>query len=139
MDERAAERLTDARRALDRLQEALALPAGDAITRDAAITRFTFTLEIVWRAARAVLLDRFGSERLQLGGPKAIVRECRAAGLLSDGQTSEALRMIDDRNLITHTYKEPVAIALYARLPDHAALLEAWYAAVKAADDGSHP
>ena len=133
MDPRTLERLSDARSALDRFQEVLATGAADPITRDAAITRFTFTLEIVWRAARAVLLDRFGLDRLQLGGPKAIVRECRGAGLLRDDQAADLLRMIDDRNLIAHTYKEPLAVALFDRLPGHARGLAAWHDALTSA------
>lgn len=132
MDPRTTERLSEARNALDRLKEVLEIDSADRITRDAAITRFTFTVEIVWRAARAVLLDRFGAERLDLGGPKAIVRECRNAGLLTDEQAAAALGMIDDRNLVAHTYKETVATDLRQRMSNYADLLEKWHKSLTA-------
>jgi hypothetical protein len=33
------------------------------------------------------------------------------------------MQMIDDRNLTAHTYNEPLAMAIYYRLPGHARIL----------------
>jgi len=51
------------------------------------------------------------------------VRECRVVGLLDDGQTAQALVMVDDRHLTSHTSHDPLAVAIAARLPGHVALL----------------
>jgi len=39
--------------------------------------------------------------------------------------------MIDDRNLTAHTYNEPLAVQIAARLPSYSALAERWLAALE--------
>ena len=68
---RLNERLDVARRALQTLQE---LPlVGDVtdIQRDAAIQRFGYTVEAVWKASRQFLRD---AEGLEVGSPKGAFR-----------------------------------------------------------------
>lgn len=49
--------------------------------RDASIQRFEYTFEATWKAAQAVLLDRFGVE---LALPKPVVRASLENGLLTE-------------------------------------------------------
>jgi hypothetical protein len=49
--ERLNERLADADRALVSLQELVSSPTRGVIERDAAIMRFAYTFEAVWKAA----------------------------------------------------------------------------------------
>lgn len=56
--ERYRERLTIARQALDTLDEVLAIAEPSQIVRDAAIQRFEYTLEAVWKAAGCPALSR---------------------------------------------------------------------------------
>lgn len=126
--DRLSERLADAEQALASLQELASRPRQSAIERDAAIMRFAYTFEAVWKAGQQ-FLDVM--EGLDVGSPKQCVRGARRVGLLSDEQAEAALQMADDRNLIVHVYREAVARDIDGRLAGHAATLAAWLAAMQ--------
>lgn len=64
---RADQRIATALQALATLDELVHQPSSD-IVRDASIQRFEYTFEATWKAAQAVLLDRFG---IRTGIPQA--------------------------------------------------------------------
>ena len=101
------ERIDDAARALATLTEVVAVSEPRPIERDAAIARFTYTFEAVWKSARAFLLDREGRDA---ASPKSAVRTSHKVGLL---------------------YHEDLAKQIFARLPGHAEILHAWLAAMR--------
>lgn len=103
------------------LRELALLREPSTIERDAAIQRFEYSFEAVWKAAQRFLLV---IEGMDAGSPKGVVRGCREAGLLGAVETEQALAMADDRNLTAHTYNEPLALAIFGRLPRHLATLE---------------
>lgn len=118
-----------AQKALATLQE---LPLGertDTIIRDAAIQRFEYTLEAVWKVAQLYLREREG---LDIASPKGVIRACLAVGLLTPEEGRLALKMVDDRNLTAHTYNETLADAIFSRLAQHAMLMDRWLAALAA-------
>lgn len=123
--ERLKERLAVARHALSTLQELLLLAQPSRVERDAAIQRFEYTCEAVWKVAQRYLLE---VEGLSVGSPKGSVRASRDVGLLDDEQATVGLEMIDDRNLTVHTYNEAVAEDIYSNLPRYADLLATWLA-----------
>ena len=125
--ERLKERLVIARRVLSTLQELLGLEAPSRVERDAAIQRFEYTCEAVWKAAQRYLQD---VEGISVGSPKGSIRVSRDVGLLTDEQTVIGLEMIDDRNLTVHTYNEAVAEDIYSSLSAYADLFTAWLAAM---------
>ena len=125
-------KLDNARQALARLQEVLDRPVDDVV-RDSAILRFTLATETVWKAARSMIADRMGPERLTSASPKAMVRESQVAGFLTEEQAEAAIEMMNDRNLTVHTYDEEKANELFSRLPSHTALIEAWILAMQSA------
>lgn len=127
--ERCRERLVIAGRALSSLEEILALVEPATLVRDAAIQRFEYTHETVWKAAQSYLRE---VEGLDIGSPKGAVRACRQAGILGEDDAALALRMIDDRNLTAHTYNEALALAIFSRLPDYARLMRRWLNAMRA-------
>lgn len=132
------ERLASARQALSRLHEKVGLAPPDMTDRDSAILRFIFSFETVWKSARAAMIDFHGPERLQSASPKAIIRESRVAGWLTENEAETALAMAADRNLAVHAYKEEIAETLYPRLAGYAALMDRWLAAIEA-EAGSQP
>ena len=121
--ERLTERLAEADRALVSLMELLALPRHSVVERDAAILRFAYTFEAMWKTAQRHLAEREGVEA---GSPKQCIRLSRTTGLLTDEEAEAALRMADDRNLVVHIYREALAQQIFARLPNHAGVLRAW-------------
>lgn len=104
--------------ALEQLEAALPRLDSDPLLRDGAIQRFEFTFELGWKALRKVLLDAHG---IVANSPKAALREGLANGLLAD--EDGWLAMLEDRNLTSHTYREPLAIEVASRLPLHSSRL----------------
>lgn len=98
-------------------------PNLSAMERDAAIQRFEYTFEAVWKAVQLYLRD---VEGLVVGAPKRAARASLQTQLLNEEETRRALAMVDDRNQTVHTYNEELARQLAARLPQHASLLRSW-------------
>jgi nucleotidyltransferase substrate binding protein (TIGR01987 family) len=109
----------DARRALPTLR-AILDEEFSVIVRDAAIQRFEYTFEVVWKLTREhIKVD----EGVVSNSPKSCFRSAFQAGLLNEEETVLALEMTDDRNRTVHTYHEGVATAIFARLPAYLTLM----------------
>ncbi|OIO59506.1 MAG: nucleotidyltransferase [Alphaproteobacteria bacterium CG_4_10_14_0_2_um_filter_63_37] len=126
--ERLTQRLNQARQALTSLQELTGLERPTLVERDAAIQRFEYTVEALWKTAQLTLSRRYGVE---LASPKPVVRACAQNGLLDEVDARAAMAMIDDRNLTAHTYNAPLAASIHGRLASHAELLERWLTALE--------
>jgi len=128
--DRVAERVRVARRALGTLLDLdLSLSDPPSLMRHAAIQRFEYSLEGVWKAAKGVLS---AAEGIDVASPRSAVRECFRSGMLDEAQARRALDMVSDRNLTVHTYNEELAIELFGRLGDHARLMSVWLNALDA-------
>lgn len=121
--ERLTQRIELAARALASLDQLAGLASPSLIERDAAIQRFEYTVEACWKAARAVLSERYG---IELASPKPVVRACAQNGLLEEDDARAAMDMIDDRNLTSHAYDEALAIAIFGRVAGHAEVMRRW-------------
>lgn len=122
--ERVNERLAVARRALGTLEELLGLEVPvSPVVRDAAIQRFEYTFETVWKAAQLYLRV---IEGLDINSPKGVIRASLRVGLLDENQVRLGLEMTDDRNRTVHTYNENIAKSIYSRLLDYAQLMGCW-------------
>ncbi len=104
----------DARRALTTLAEILN-ETYSVIVRDAAIQRFEYTFEVIWKLTSLHLKV---TEGVVTNSPKGTFRKAFQAGLLDENETILALEMTDDRNRTVHTYHEAVATAIFERLPE---------------------
>jgi nucleotidyltransferase substrate binding protein (TIGR01987 family) len=125
--ERVKERLAVADKALHTFLEILQEPK-TGIVRDAAIQRFEYTFEAVWKSVQSYLRT---IESLEAGSPKAAVRFSHQVGLLTEEQARCALAMADDRNLTVHTYNEALADKIYSHLFEYAPLMRDWLAAME--------
>ncbi len=130
--ERLEARVSVARKALNTFLD-LAGPVGYAIRpsserRDAAIQRFEYSFEAVWKAVQLYLSQE---EALSIGSPKGCIRASREVGFLDESEAETALKMADARNLTAHTYDEGVANSLYENLPAYAASLDLWLGKVE--------
>lgn len=134
--DRLNEQLALADKALQSL-EVLAFKPVDEISdieRDAAIQRFEYTQEAVWRAAQRYLLV---VEGLEVNSPKGVIRTAATTAMLEEEEARLAFQMIDDRNLTVHTYNEELANAIFSRLGSYARLLRVWLARLRVGDDNS--
>lgn len=126
--DRLKERLEVAEKALGSLLDLPLAEVVDDIVRDAAIQRFEYTFEAVWKAAQLYLREREGLEQ---GSPKGVVRACLQVGLLTDEQARLALELVDDRNLTVHTYNEELAKRIFSHLNSYAELMTDWLEEMK--------
>jgi nucleotidyltransferase substrate binding protein (TIGR01987 family) len=112
--ERFSERQAAVLNAVARLCEAVTLPETD-IVRDAAIQRFEFTIELVWKTLQLYL----EYEGLESSGPRAVLKRAFVMRLIPDLDEADVwLRMLDDRNLTSHAYDETLAVRiLHAHCP----------------------
>jgi len=91
------------------------------IVRDAAIQRFEFTFEAVWKYLKTYLSIREG---IVCASPKSCFRHAFQVELMDEDQTVTALEMVDDRNRTVHTYHEEVARAIWERLPGYLGIMK---------------
>ena len=126
--ERLRERLAVARRALATLSELVGETDVSPVVRDAAIQRFEYTYEALWKAAQRFLMV---VEGVPIESPKRAIRESRSVALLDSAAARNALAMADDRNLTVHTYNEALAEAIYNRLRGYSQLMDQWLRAME--------
>jgi len=126
--ERLTERLELAEKVLSTLKELVKIRQLTDIERDAMIQRFKYSFEAIWKAIKHYIEV---TEDLTASSPKAVIRASYETGLLSEKDSRQALAMVDDRNLTSHTYNEQLAKSITGRIPEHYAILEKWLLAVK--------
>jgi nucleotidyltransferase substrate binding protein (TIGR01987 family) len=95
--------------AVKRLEEVLLLPK-NSVVRDSAIQRFEFCCELSWKVMKLYLAE----QGIETSFPKDTIRESFARGLLENDPFW--LRMIELRNLSSHTYNESLAEDIYLEL-----------------------
>lgn len=122
--ERLKERLKTAEKALHKLHEIAEKNEINEIERDALIQRFEFTFEIMWKCGKDYLRN---VEGIEVASPKGVIRHFREIGIFDNTQTEQALQMVDDRNLTTHTYDETFALEIAKRVIEYEILLREWY------------
>lgn len=101
-------------RALNRLEAVLEVPKTD-ITRDSAIQRFEFTLDLAWKVIKAFLEEKKG---VICASPKECFREAYHQSIVDYDEIW--IKLVDMRNETTHTYKEELAEKIYAALAEAA-------------------
>ena len=121
--ERVKERLQVARKAMKTLRELTDKPKLTDVERDAAIQRFEYTFEAVWKAAQ-IYLDEF--EGLTANSPKSAIRASWQSGLIEEKTAQAALRMSEVRNLTVHTYNERLAKSVYRQIESYVDVLQKW-------------
>lgn len=78
---------------------------------DATIHRFEFTFELFWKALKKQLKNEFDTESY---GPRQVLQQAYANKLIND--ESMWLKMLEDRNLMSHVYQEKLADQIYKNI-----------------------
>ncbi|THI85061.1 MAG: hypothetical protein CAF41_012520 [Nitrospira sp. CG24A] len=97
-----------------------------ALVRDAAIKRFEFTYELVWKAVQRVLWD----QGVLCHSSKGCLSETFTCGLAQDNPLW--IRMIEDRSFTVHTYNESMPVAIYRSLKEYELLFRSYLRALGA-------
>ncbi len=114
------EKIEQLEKALKAWKEALNLPFSD-ISRDAAIQRYEFTFELLWKAVKTYLKEKEG---IECYSPKSCFRELKNIFDLSEEEIEMCLKMASDRNFSVHTYSEKMANKLYEDLKSYLKITE---------------
>jgi len=109
------EKLNLLKKALKSWEKILKEPYSE-ITRDAAIQRYEFNYELLWKCVKISLKE---NEGIDCDSPKACFRSLKNILKLSEKEVLLCLKMVDDRNLSVHTYSEQLAKALYQRTKEY--------------------
>lgn len=125
-DIRWKQRFSNFSRALSLLREAMEqdLSSLKQLEKEGIIQRFEYTFELAWK----VLKDKMEFDGIVLDqiSPKAVVRQAFAAKYINDPDTW--LRMIGDRNLMSHTYDFVKFEAVIQSIADsYLPMLDEWY------------
>ncbi len=111
---RSAEAMAASARLLEAVERCADL--NDDLLRDGLIQRFEFTFEATWKAIKPYV-ERLG---LEAGSPRQVIRSLIAARLADDEDEVDAwFRMLEDRNLTSHTYIEALSQSVSERIVQH--------------------
>ncbi|HSC19871.1 MAG TPA: nucleotidyltransferase substrate binding protein [Rhizomicrobium sp.] len=116
----ARRRFEDLERALERLDEALAVPADAPLAVDGTIQRFEFAFELCWKAIKALL--QLENPAGDFATPRATIRAAYGAGWIKN--EAAWLDLLDMRNATSHTYREALAQEVYGRIRVRAPMLK---------------
>jgi nucleotidyltransferase substrate binding protein (TIGR01987 family) len=108
--------LKDFTKAISKLKYALSLKKTE-IVRDSAIKRFELCFDLAWKCIQAYARN----EGIECHSPRSCLKTAVQLGLI--GYDDAWLRMLEDRNLAVHTYKQKYAEELYGRLSAYLCLL----------------
>ena len=117
--ERLKLKFEDTLRALSTLEDISKEPFS-VIVRDAAIQRFEYTFESLWKFSKEYLKEKEG---IIANSPKSCFREIFSLGFLNEEETVQCLDMTDRRNDTSHTYKETIAQAIYGKIKEYVPLM----------------
>lgn len=125
-DVRWQQRFANFQRAFLLLREAMERPLSELsqLEKEGVIQRFEYTFELAWK----VLKDKMENDGLILDqvSPKAVVRQAYAAKYIDKPETW--LRMIGDRNLMSHTYDFVKFEAVIQSIAsEYLPMLQDWY------------
>lgn len=84
------------------------------------IQKFEYTVELSWKFLKAYLKIEKG---VLSQGPKDVLREFGKFNFFNPEEISQLISIIDDRNVISHEYKEYVMNIIYPKLVNHRDLI----------------
>lgn len=100
-------------RALDRLRDALAVPADAPLAIDGTIQRYEFTIELTWKTLKRAL----SNEGIETATPREAIVQAFKAHWIDD--RSLWISMLKDRNAASHIYDEETARQIYNRIREY--------------------
>ena len=98
--------------------------------RDSIVQRFEYCTDLFWKLIKIYLED---VEKITLTtySPRSVIREAVLAKIISEDQGEDCMKMIDSRNLTSHTYREEVAEDLSAKISGYYHLMKATVDAIE--------
>ena len=127
METKFTRKLIDLEAALSNFSDALTLePAlfpelvADSI-KSGQIQKFEFTVELLWKTVQLFLFEFDGVDVVT---PKSVAKEFVEAGYCDYGTYELFIRAINDRNQLSHIYRQEMAETIRLRLPEYVQVIE---------------
>ncbi|MEA2081532.1 MAG: HI0074 family nucleotidyltransferase substrate-binding subunit [Elusimicrobiota bacterium] len=120
MESRLKFKINNAQKAFQTFEDILKEPYS-LMMRDAAIQRFEYTFESVWKMLKELLKEDKG---VIANFPKTVFRSIFSAGWINEQETKMCLDMTDDRNETVHIYNEKIAEKIFAELKEYCKLMK---------------
>ncbi len=96
-------------------------PAIQDLIRNGRVQKFEICVELAWKAAKLFIELRLGEI---VGSPKQVYRHLFTANLISADLLAKLLSTIDDRNQLSHIYKEDSFEQVSRQFETHLACLQ---------------
>ncbi len=100
--------------ALKQLNAYLLKPVEDDRDKAGIIQAFEFSFELTWKVLQKIA----GKQGVQIASPKAAFSFALQAGIILPDEESNWTRMLEDRNLTSHSYDQDLAHEIYQRIRD---------------------
>ena len=127
METKFTRKLNDLEAALANFRDALTLePAlfpelvADNI-KSGQIQKFEFTVELLWKTVQVFLFEVDG---IDVVTPKSVAKEFVEAGYCDYETYERFIRAINDRNQLSHIYRQEMAETIRQRLPEYVQMVE---------------
>jgi nucleotidyltransferase substrate binding protein (TIGR01987 family) len=121
------ERLSDFTKSLTSLAEALKLDLLKFneieldLVKNGQIQKFEYSVELCWKLIKTFLIEQHG---IEIVSPKSAIKEFFGVNLIDEEEYELLIKMIDDRNRLSHIYNELFFNEIYSRLVNYLNLME---------------
>ena len=127
METKFTRKLSDLEAALSNFRDALTLQpslfpeiVADNI-KSGQIQKFEFTVELLWKTVQVFLFEVDGVDVVT---PKSVAKEFVEAGYCDYENYELFIRAINDRNQLSHIYRQEMAESIWLRLPEYVGMVE---------------
>lgn len=127
METKFTRKLSDLEAALSNFRDALTLQpslfpelVADNI-KSGQIQKFEFTVELLWKTVQIFLYEVDGVDVVT---PKSVAKEFVEAGYCDYEEYERFIRAINDRNQLSHIYRQEMAESIWQRLPEYVQMTE---------------
>jgi len=127
METKLTRKLSDLAAALSNFRDALTLEpslfpeiVADNI-KSGQIQKFEFTVELLWKTVQVFLYEMDG---IDVVTPKSVAKEFVEAGYCNYEDYELFIRAINDRNQLSHIYRQEMAESIWQRLPEYVCMVE---------------
>ncbi len=85
------------------------------------IQKFEFTVELLWKTVQVFLYEVDGVDVIT---PKSVAKEFVEAGYSDYDAYELFIRAVNDRNQLSHIYRQEMAESIWQRLPEYIRMVE---------------
>ena len=86
------------------------------LIKNGQIQKFEFSIELMWKTIKDYINEKYG---LDISSPKIVIKVYFEKGHIDYDFYEKAIKAIDDRNKLSHIYKEEMFKEVYSNLKEY--------------------